>query len=235
MDASQRERAFEVERTRKVNIFESLEYGTSPCLPGRNGYADTAPAVNAVTGERYRGESLLVLKDFQQRNNFPTAEFIRTDQVDRAFGPCAFNQKYSAKALRSLSEGGKDYGDKDLFNVAQLVARDGREIKAPLSVKTPGPEITCSSTDPAKYLGQYFAAVETGGRFKVSPKQAKEFAANMKKSLTEPLGNGYGDPFKLSKICEAANLNSREIVKEIVKEQRTEQKLEHGKTHSRSL
>jgi hypothetical protein len=90
--------------------------------------------------------------------------------------------------------------------------------------KGPGPEIVCSSTEPEKYLGQYLAAVSMGGKFKVSPEQAKEFAANLKdavfKKEVNELGKERTDPFKLSKICQAAGRECKEVMREIGREQR---------------
>ncbi|MDR0730416.1 MAG: phosphoribosyltransferase [Treponema sp.] len=114
--------------------------------------------------------------------------------------------------------------------------------------KGPGPEIACSSTEPEKYLGQYLAAVSMGGTFKVSPEQAKEFAANLKTALSERHfdekyavhevhGQTRTDPFKLSKVCQAAGQECKEVMREIGREQRQqtqeqnqEQKISRGRS-----
>jgi hypothetical protein len=58
------------------------------------------------------------------------------------------------------------------------------------------------------------------GKFKVSPEQAKEFAANLKDAVFERGGNEHTDPFKLSKICQAAGQECKEVMREIGREQR---------------
>jgi hypothetical protein len=86
--------------------------------------------------------------------------------------------------------------------------------------KGPGPEITCSSAEPEKYLAQYLAAVSMGGKFKASPEQAKEFAANLKDAVFERGTGGHTDPFKLSKICQAAGRECKDVMREAGREQR---------------
>jgi hypothetical protein len=111
--------------------------------------------------------------------------------------------------------------------------------------KGPGPEIVCSSTEPEKYLGQYFAAVSLDGKFKVNQEQAKEFAANLKeavfeKHFDEKYGEERTDPFKLSKICQAAGQECKEVMREVGREQRqnreqaSEQKQEQKISRGRS-
>jgi len=57
----------------------------------------------------------------------------------------------------------------------------------PKKPKEPGPEIVCNSTEPEKYLAQYFAAVSMGSKFKVSPEQAAEFSEKMINALYAPM------------------------------------------------
>ena len=77
----------------------------------------------------------------------------------------------------------------------------------------PGPEISCSSTEPEKYLAQYLAAVSMGGKFKASPEQATGFFEKMQASLYEKMPNGYSDPFKLSKITNEASRQCKDIIR----------------------
>jgi hypothetical protein len=57
-------------------IAEALKNGSLSCLPGKDGYADTSPAVNIANGTRYHGANLLCLKENQKQNGFPTAEYV---------------------------------------------------------------------------------------------------------------------------------------------------------------
>jgi len=69
---------------RKV-IADAVKAGTLCCLPGADGYADTKPAYNVFKPETsYHGMNLLYLKDFQQKNGFPTEKFITYEQIENA-------------------------------------------------------------------------------------------------------------------------------------------------------
>ena len=111
--------------------------------------------------------------------------------------------------------------------------------------KEAGPEIVCTSTDPAKYLGQYFAAVSMGGKFKASAEQAAQFAQKMEEALYEKVGinqrtgEPYSNPFKLSKICNEASQHCKETIKEhrmeARKQEQPEQKLEQQLSRGRGI
>jgi predicted amidophosphoribosyltransferase len=267
---------------RKV-ITESLDNGKLSCLPGATGYADTSPAVNIANDTRYHGVNLLYLKDFQKRNDFPSAEYITRDQIDRAraeTGDQIFirkDQKPVTVSFGVKNEGTGEWEQKNvlLYNIAQTTkpwalekwaekhARERQRDKENFlkqqygeqykpyepRQKGPGPEIVCSSTEPEKYLGQYLAAVSMGGKFKVSPEQAKDFAVNMKAALFPPKQAELSpeqaaapvklDPFKLSKICQAAGAECKDVMREIgrqqreqapVQQQRQEQKISRGRS-----
>lgn len=66
---------------RKV-IIDGIQKGTLCCLPGKDGYADTIPAKNPVTGTVYRGSTMLLLKQFAKENNFSSNEFITFESID---------------------------------------------------------------------------------------------------------------------------------------------------------
>jgi hypothetical protein len=262
----------------RKTITESLENGKLSCLPGANGFADTSPAVNIANENRYHGVNLLYLKDFQQRNGFPSAEYITRDQIDRArteTGKDIFirkDQKPVTVSFQVKDEGTGEWEQKNvlLYNTGQTTrpwdlkawaekhAQERQQEKQDFlkqqygdqyqgrepRQKGPGPEVVCASTEPEKYLGQYLAAVSMGGKFKVSPEQAKEFAANLKKAVFKKEVNEQGkertDPFKLSKICQAAGAECKEVMREIGRQQRQnheqapEQKQEQKVSRGRS-
>jgi hypothetical protein len=246
---------------RKV-VTEALKEGTLACLPGADGYADTGPAVNLANGTRYHGANLLQLKEFQKQNKFPTAEFVTQDAVRKSGIPIRKGEhgidiSFSSK---NTETGEWDHTTVKLFNVAQSVAPSGLKKWAAehmeehrqereaynrsqyggnyqpperTAKKDPGPEITCSSTEPEKYLGQYLAAVSMGGTFKATSKQAEEFGRKFEGALYEKMENGYSDPFKLTKLCNAASRECKECIKDLRKEQKLE--LQQGQTQSRGL
>jgi len=225
---------------RKV-IMEALKDGTLSCLPGSDGYADTQPAINIKYRDCLLGVNLLYLKEHQKEKSFPTGEYITAGLFDKAQQDnpelCISKGERELMIYNSVeklnAEGELEYEDVPvrLFNVAQtnkpsevkawaeqnMRSKFGSDVRARLlgypeqRPKGTEPEITCNSTEPAKYLGQYLAAVSMGGKFKVSPEQASKFAKNIeavvyKKTITS-LKTGkktLTNPFMLSKISNEA-------------------------------
>ena len=226
---------------RKV-IADALKAGTLSCLPGADGYADTEPAVNIANGTRYHGASQLSLKEFQKQNGFPTAEYMTQDAIQKSGIPIRKGEHGVTISFQAKNEESGEWEQKNvrLFNVAQsakpaeLKAYAAQQVEEkaqekidflkkqhgenyqPLERKerAPAPEVTCSSTEPEKYLGAYLAAVSMGSKFKVTPEQKAEFAQKMETSLFERGANGHTNPFKLSKICNAANDHCKEVIKQ---------------------
>jgi hypothetical protein len=114
---------------RKV-VADALKNGTLSCLPGKDGYADTTPAVNIMTPDKpYHGENLLFLKAFQkqEQNGFPTAEYITYNRIDQARedGLDIYVRQGQKGVSLIIGEQNKDTGEWKnknirLFNVAQL-------------------------------------------------------------------------------------------------------------------
>jgi hypothetical protein len=249
---------------RKV-VADALGNGTLSCLPGPDGLADTAPAVNLVNGTRYHGANLLYLKEHQKQNGFPAAEYATAEQISKSGIFVRRGEKGVTISFSTQNEETGQWEQKNvkLFNVAQTVkpwefkswaeqqarakeqerldflrSQYGANYQPPeQKQKNPGPDIICSSTDPEKYLGQYLAAVSLGSSFKAGPEQAAEFAKKMEASLFERMENGHTNPFKLSKICNEAGRYCKELIKELRSEQRLEQaqKHEHQQSRGRSL
>jgi len=113
---------------RKV-VADAIKEGTLCCLPGKDGYADTTPAVNIMTPNKpYHGENLLFLKAFQnlEQNKFPTAEYVTYHQIDKAReeGLDLYVMK-GQKGVSLIIHEKKDNGEWEnksirLFNVAQI-------------------------------------------------------------------------------------------------------------------
>jgi hypothetical protein len=289
-ELSPQERAWmDARRQRKV-IADAVNNGTLACLPGADGYADTAPARNIMNPEDklYHGANLLFLKDHQKRNGFPTGEYITAYQIDKAKqdNPDLFIMKGQHGVSLHISEKSQETGEWEekhirLFNVAQVnkpaVIKEWAEQKVQekeqeklaylrsqygskwtppeKKPREPGPEIVCSSTEPEKYLGQYLAAVQMGGKFKVSPEQAAEFSKKMIDSMYEkfepridkntgqvilpPLdktGEPITNPFKLANISNAANKECTEFLNNYWKEARKQnQQQEQKQEQTQSL
>jgi hypothetical protein len=262
---SPRELAFQNTVYQRNMIGAALKNGTLCCLPGKDGYADTAPAMNLANHNFYHGDTLLYLKDHQKKNGFPTGEYMTQAQIEKAREdvPGLSLLKGQKGVSIHVSEKNDETGEWDekhirLFNVAQLnspakfkewvddkrleyfQSQHGAKIQPPEpGQKAKGPEIACSSSDPVKYLGQYFAAVSKGVPFKADQETAKEFAKNMGDSLFaqgikkngEPMvspktGEPVTDPFKLSRICREASQYCKEFMSELNRQQSPEQKQE---------
>ena len=94
--------------------------------------------------------------------------------------------------------------------------------------------IECTSSEPAKYLGQYFAAVSSGAQFKVKPEIATEFVKNMNEKIFErnpekpSINNPEGtiNPFNLNIIGFNANKECKEFLKEVAETRKMEKKQE---------
>jgi len=241
-------------------VAAGFKSGTMPCLPDASGYADTSPAVNIVDGKQYGGAALLLLKKHQEDNRFPTAEYISDGQIERArLSRPSISIKQGEEGI-SIFFDAKDEGSGGdwesryvrLFNVAQTSspwevkawANEQRQEKIEFLQKAPearqkqGPDIVCSSSDPAKYLGQYFAAVAMGRPFKASPEQAAQFAQKMEASLMQTIEKGHINPFQLSKISNEASLYCKDYMAELKAQDRRaslEHRVERTQTHSRRL
>jgi len=112
---------------RKV-VADAIKAGTLSCLPGKDGYADTTPAVNIMTPHKpYHGEHQLFLKAVQnqEQHGYPTAEYVTYHQIDkaRAAGVEVYPRKGEHGVSLIIGEQ-KDTGEWEnkkivLFNVAQ--------------------------------------------------------------------------------------------------------------------
>jgi hypothetical protein len=243
-----RDEAFMNALNQRKNISNALQSGTLSCLPGADGYADTTPAVNLVSGNNYHGANMLYLKDHQKQNGFPTAEYVSVDQIAKAAKDnpdLAVKRREKSVFIhwQEKNEETDSYENKSvrLFNVAQT--SDPEKLKTYFSEKKQeeyqqwlekkqldqpgyqppepkqkesGPDnITCTGTEPEKYLGQYFAAVSIGSKFKATPEQAVEFSQKLETLMYDKMENGHTNPFKLSQICNNASQYCKEVTKEI--------------------
>jgi len=264
-----KEEAFRTASQQVITITEALKAGKLSCLPGEDGFADTKPAVNLVSGSFYHGTDLLFLKEHQKENGFPSAEYITYRQIENAKkdNPDLFIRKGQKGVSIYVSEVNEKTDEAyvknyRLFNVAQLnkpsVMKEwaeqqqqkelqeklefmqkqyGTNYKLPEpSQKKPGPEIVCSSTEPAKYLGQYLAAVSMGGKFKASEEQAAEFAQKLEGSLLEKMENGRINPFKFDKISVEASQHCKEAIRDArIEARKAEQQQEQTQSHKRGM
>jgi hypothetical protein len=121
------EEAFRTAVQQTNTITNALKAGELSCLPGDDGFADTQPAVNLVSGSYYHGEDLLFLKEHQKENGFPTAEYVAYRQIENAKkeNPDLFIRKGQQGVSIYANEVNEKTGEAyfknyRLFNVAQL-------------------------------------------------------------------------------------------------------------------
>jgi hypothetical protein len=247
-DLDPKERAFLAQLHQRKVVADALKAGTLSCLPGADGYADTEPARNVTTGTQYHGATLLQLKEFQKEHGFPTGEFVTFDAASKAGVPIRKGENGVTITFSGKNESGEwENKTARLFNIAQtaspnalrkwaaaeqeayLKSQYGEQYQAPVPPRKEGPEITCSSTEPEKYLGQYLAAVSMGSKFKVSPEQKAEFGRNFEEALFKKMENGHSNPFTLSRICNAAGEYCKDVIKEVRREQRRDNEQQQGR------
>jgi hypothetical protein len=226
----------------RKQFIAALDSGSLACLPGKNGLADTRPARNAVNNTTYHGSSQILLKIFQKQNGFPTAEYCTFDQVEKAANftgqTTHLIQGSKGITLNFLVNG--EQKSVRLFNIAQVnnpetihayaehlsqnreayfKEKYGQNYR-PAGKPAGGPAVTCSSSDPEAYLGQYLAAVSLERLFKVSSRQAAEFARKTRDFIFERNEAGHINPFNLNRLGSKASNYCKQMIPEIMKQQR---------------
>jgi hypothetical protein len=225
----------------RKRIVAALDAGALCCQPGENGYADTAPAVNLVNNSLYHGVYQLLLKDHQKQNGFPTAEygtFAQFEKAAQSAGKEGVIKKNEHGFTITINDDGKMKPIR-LFNVAQAVHPEAVREYAALAAqqkqdylkqakgenyrepkpRTEGAPLTCVSTKPDQYLGQYFAALSLNRGFKATPQQSAQFAENMKNAIFAKGQTGHINPYNLNVICNKASEFCKSFMREFSKTQ----------------
>jgi hypothetical protein len=228
----------------RKQFITALDSGALACLPGKNGLADTQPARNVVNRTTYHGSSQLLLKIFQRQNGFPTAEYCTFDQVEKA-ADFTGQRTHITKGSKGITLSFRINGEQKnvrLFNIAQVNNPETVHAYAehlsqnretyfkekygdqyrPSEKPAKGPAITCSSSDPDAYLGQYLTAVSLERPFRVSSQQAAEFAQKTKDFIFERNEAGHINPFNLNRLGSKASSYCKQMIPEVMKQQRNE-------------
>jgi hypothetical protein len=233
-DISQNDQAIISAKVDRKKIIAALEAGTLACLPDGTGFADTQAARNVINNTVYQGSGQLLLKDFQRQNKFPTAEFLVFEQIEKA-AAFANDKIFIKKGEHGMSLNFSSNGEQTsvrLFNIAQVDKPDlirayadhrAQEREAELKQyygenyhpKNPNavkPTLSCVSSEPAEYLGQYLAALTEGRKFKVSPTQAEEFKEKAKDFIFEKNREGHINPFNLNRLGGKASAQCKQFL-----------------------
>jgi predicted transcriptional regulator len=205
----------------EINAFAAASNDSSfPIRKGEKGVTITFNVLNADTNKYETVNTRL----------FNVAQLVNPDK----FREYADGQRVERRAAKEQQLKAK-YGDKF-------------ELQKP-GEKIPGPDIACSSTEPDRYLGQYFAAVAMGSNFTVTEQQKGEFQGKMLDRLGQRLetakitseGLHATDPFSLNKVCNVASQQCKEIMsamlrpEKVQKQEPREQKFEQTRSKGRSL
>ncbi|MDR1903910.1 MAG: ssDNA-binding domain-containing protein [Treponema sp.] len=224
----------------RKKFIAALDEGTLACLPGKDGMADTQAARNVVNRTTYHGSAQLLLKDFQKRNGFPTADFCTHDQMEKAAKFAGANTLYLKRGTRGITLNFQIAGEQKsvrLFNVAQI--QNPKPVYAyaehlaqtrentlrekygdryrPARNNAGGPPVMCTTSEPSGYLGQYLAALSLGRPFKATQEQAAEFTQRAKDFIFEHNTQGHINPFNLNRLGSKASLYCKEFIPEIVR------------------
>jgi hypothetical protein len=179
----------------------------------------------------------LLLKDFQKQNGFPTAEFCTGDQIEKASG-FSGEKIYIKKGAKGITLNFQVAGEQKsirLFNIAQVhnpelirayadhrareretyLKEKYKENYRPKINETGKPPVSCTSSDPDVYLGEYLAALTEGRKFKVSPHLAEEFKQKTKDFIFERNPENHINPFNLNRLGSKANYLCKQILGEI--------------------
>jgi hypothetical protein len=243
-DISQQDQAIINAKVDRKKIIAALDAGTLACLPDDKGFADTQAARNVINNTVYQGSGQLLLKDFQKQNEFPTAEFCTYDQIEKA-ASFADERIFFKKGSKGISLNFSTNGEQKsvrLYNIAQVdkpeliqAYADHRaqeretylrglygENYHPKNANAVKSAISCASSEPAEYLGQYLAALTDGRKFKVSPKQAEEFKTKTKDFIFEHNSEGHINPFNLNRLGGKASAQCKQILSELREKARKE-------------
>jgi hypothetical protein len=223
------------DRKRFIN---ALDTGTLACLPDQNGFADTKPAVNVVNNTIYRGSGQLLLKVFQRQNGFPTAEYCTFDQIEKANNFSGEKKAFLMKGSKGISLNFLIAGEQKsirLFNIAQVrnpeIVRSYADHLAlvkenylhqkygdqyhPKANTVSGLAISCTSSEPSEYMGQYLAALSLGRQFRATAEQGAEFTAKTKDFIFERNEAGHINPFNLNRLGSRASHYCKDIIPQL--------------------
>lgn len=110
-------------------LTESLKNGTSPLLPGKDGFVDLKPAYNINTNSKSEGLTQIMLLEKQKELNAPTAGFVTFETVKKAQEAgvdCKIAKGSKGVVIPVVDE--KDWGEikfkNTWFNISQIENAD---------------------------------------------------------------------------------------------------------------
>ncbi|GAB6393556.1 MAG: hypothetical protein MdMp014T_2929 [Treponematales bacterium] len=183
-------------KTQRDNFLQSLKVGQLPCLPDETGYANTKAVYNPLRAgnNHLHGIDALMARDFIRIHGFSNNAVLTFEEAKMAAKFCnpdvakpgAIKEgEHGFTVSRQILREGA-FPDADgkyprdawkaehtrLFSVDQMVnPKDAWTYVKQHNIthnrfQSPVAEIVADSSDPEKYLGQYYAACFLGAKFK---------------------------------------------------------------------
>jgi hypothetical protein len=201
----EKKKSYLVQNAEKIT--GALEKGTAPFLPGKSGVIAAEPIRSADSGKVFNGMNQVLLQMNLKENGYKDDTVCTWDQANKAGTFIKAGAKsfpitvYDAETRESKVYHyfpASEAGNPEKFRTPDRIVKD--QLKAP--------PIECKETEPAKYLGKYFAAQYLETEFKASPEVQKGFQKNM-------LAEIHGASNQVTKPFEIGNRASKEC-KEIL-------------------
>lgn len=82
--SSANQAVFDLARHHRTMLYDTIQNGTFPLLPDKDGRIDTSRPQNVVSGYQYKGPTILILKAHQAAHGFPTAEYVSENHLEEA-------------------------------------------------------------------------------------------------------------------------------------------------------
>ncbi|MBR1640611.1 MAG: hypothetical protein IJ688_14650 [Treponema sp.] len=169
-------------------IKESIENGTAPFLPDRNGNVNAKPIYNGNTGYCLNAKDLIPLKVIQGEKS---DRVVTYKTVNDAHSRINAGEK---GFFYNFQREDKTVGTSQFFFLDQVEhpervneAVDKKIESANAKLPKLNKTIEIPSANPEEYLGMYVAACKSGASLKVSPQIAEEFKQNFTAVLNNQL------------------------------------------------
>ncbi len=205
-------------------IKESIENGTAPFLPDKDGNISVKPIINGNTGYCLNAKDLIPLQILGKDNTNIVVTYKTTQNLGTRI-------KEGEKGFfYNFRRADKTVGTSQFFFPEQtenpeLIKNFVAEKVSKTGVRNLDKTIEISSPDPEEYLGKYIAACKSRADLKVKPEIAEEFKQNFSVVLNNQLAkkadrNAEIDTLSgfMFKVDQKANSVNKELNAEICKE-----------------
>ena len=192
------------------HILDLLEKQNLPFLPDKNGFCDTRPVRNALTGYEFTGINQILAKAYLHEKGLDGHNILTFDQANKCGAGIEKNAKAFSLSFQDMSKRDENGKAKVVINHYFATSQVKRPEKLPsIEQNTQSKEVLLpSSPEPAQYLAGYLTCVKTGAAFTPSAEIAAKFSQKFKKAL-------QSSPSNLFKIGRDAQRWMKEKAKEV--------------------